>query len=63
MCSHNDDDPRFGQPLCLYCYGHEHQAVWDYFSGELWRRTKQAVERHLAARHDALKRLGDSLGC
>ncbi|MBQ0905787.1 replication initiator [Micromonospora sp. U21] len=46
---HDTDDPRLGQPLCLDCYDHGHQAVWNYFSGELWRRTKQAIERHLAA--------------
>ncbi|MFG2079521.1 replication initiator [Micromonospora tulbaghiae] len=47
---HDADDPRLGEPLCLDCYDHDHQVVWNYFSGELWRRTKQAIERHLAAR-------------
>ncbi|WP_430499421.1 replication initiator [Micromonospora trifolii] len=46
---HDADDPQLGQPLCLDCYDHGYQVVWNYFSGELWRRTKQAVERHLAA--------------
>ncbi|RAO29561.1 Replication initiator protein [Micromonospora saelicesensis] len=46
---HDADDPQLGQPLCLDCYDREHQVVWNYFSGELWRRTKQAIERHLAA--------------
>ncbi|MFC0027947.1 replication initiator [Micromonospora chaiyaphumensis] len=46
---HDADDPRLGQPLCLDCYDHDHQVVWNYFSGELWRRTKQAIDRHLAA--------------
>ncbi|MGC9667935.1 replication initiator [Planosporangium sp. 12N6] len=46
---HEADDPQLGQPLCLDCYDHDHQVVWNYFSGELWRRTKQAVERYLAA--------------
>ncbi|MFC8615984.1 replication initiator [Micromonospora purpureochromogenes] len=46
---HDADDPQLGQPLCLDCYDHGHQVVWNYFSGELWRRTKQAIERHLAA--------------
>ncbi|MEV2236484.1 replication initiator [Micromonospora sp. NPDC049891] len=46
---HDADDPRLGQPLCLDCYDHAHQVVWNYLSGELWRRTKQAIERHLAA--------------
>ena len=46
---HDADDPQLGRPLCLDCYDHDHQAVWNYFSGELWRRTKQAIERHLTA--------------
>ncbi|KAB1909012.1 plasmid replication initiator protein [Micromonospora sp. AMSO1212t] len=46
---HDADDPRLGQPLCLDCYDHDHQVVWNGFSGELWRRTKQAADRHLAA--------------
>ncbi|SCF29465.1 hypothetical protein GA0074695_5257 [Micromonospora viridifaciens] len=46
---HDADDPRLGRPLCLDCYDHDHQVVWNGFSGELWRRTKQAIERHLAA--------------
>jgi hypothetical protein len=46
---HDADDPQLGQPLCLDCYDHDHQAVWNGFSGELWRHTKQAAERHLAA--------------
>ncbi len=46
---HDTDDPQLGRPLCLDCYDHDHQAVWNYYSGELWRRTKQAIERQLAA--------------
>ncbi|SCG34192.1 replication initiator [Micromonospora inositola] len=46
---HGADDPRLGQPLCLDCYDHDHQVIWNHFSGELWRRTKQAMDRHLAA--------------
>src|SRR5439155_14485652 len=45
---HEPNDPRLGQPLCLDCYDHDHQVVWNYFAGELWRRTKQAIERYLA---------------
>ena len=50
---HTLDDPNLGRPLCLDCYDHAHQVVWNAFVGELWRRTKQAIERHLAtlARH------------
>jgi len=43
-----DDAKLLGQPLCLDCYDHAHHVVWNAFSGELWRRTKQAAERHLA---------------
>ncbi len=45
---HELADSRIGQPLCLDCYDHEHQVVWNLAAGELWRRTKQAIERHLA---------------
>ncbi|MFI2711221.1 replication initiator [Micromonospora sp. NPDC018662] len=46
---HEANDPRLGQPLCLDCYDHDYHVVWNGFSGELRRRTKQAIERHLAA--------------
>ncbi|WP_433494532.1 replication initiator [Micromonospora sp. CA-248089] len=50
MCwtRHEPTDVVLGQPLCLDCYDHDHQVVWNLFSGELWHRTKQAAERHLA---------------
>ena len=53
---HARDDPRLGQPLCLDCYDHAAQVVWNNNTGELWRRTKQAIERRLnsAARHRRL---------
>jgi hypothetical protein len=44
---HASDDPRLGQPLCLDCYDHDHQAVFNAFAGELFRRTKQNIQRHL----------------
>jgi len=46
---HAAADPRLGQPLCPDCYDHGAQVVWNNAAGELWRRTKQAIERHLAA--------------
>jgi hypothetical protein len=46
---HDAHDPRLDRALCLDCYDHDHHVVWNHFSGELWRRTKQAIERHLAA--------------
>jgi hypothetical protein len=50
---HRRDDPQLGQPLCPDCYDYPAHVVWNNQAGELWRRTKQAIERHLnqAARH------------
>ncbi|MEU5525399.1 replication initiator [Micromonospora chersina] len=45
---HEAGDAVLGRPLCLDCYDHDHQVVWNLFSGELWHRTKQAAQRHLA---------------
>jgi hypothetical protein len=45
---HEPGDAVLGQPLCLDCYDHDHQVVWNLYSGELWHRTKQAAERYLA---------------
>ncbi|MGS2613645.1 replication initiator [Micromonospora sp. LZ34] len=45
---HESGDTVLGRPLCLDCYDHDHQVVWNLFSGELWHRTKQAAERYLA---------------
>jgi len=44
---HSPDDPRLGQPLCPDCYDYNAHAVWNAAAGELWRRTKQDIERHL----------------
>jgi hypothetical protein len=44
---HETGDPAIGAPLCLDCYDHKHQVVWNLSAGELWRRTKQAAERYL----------------
>jgi hypothetical protein len=46
---HTADDPRLGQPLCPDCYDYPAHVVWNNSAGELWRRTKQDIERHLAA--------------
>ncbi|WP_330465124.1 replication initiator [Micromonospora zamorensis] len=51
---HETGDTVIGRPLCLDCYDHDHQVVWNLFSGKLWHRTKQAAERWLA--HLARKR-------
>jgi hypothetical protein len=44
---HRPGDPQIGQPLCLDCYDHDGHVVWNNAAGELWRRTKQAIERYL----------------
>lgn len=44
---HGRDDPSLGQPLCPDCYDYAAHVVWNNQAGELWRRTKQAIERRL----------------
>ncbi len=44
---HAESDPAVGRPLCLDCYDHPHQAVWNLHVGELWRRTMIAANRSL----------------
>jgi hypothetical protein len=44
---HDSADPLLGQPLCLDCYDHDHQVVWNYHAGELWRRTTIAITRRI----------------
>jgi hypothetical protein len=44
---HTRTDPRLGQPLCPDCYDYIAHAVWNHSASELWRRTKQDIERHL----------------
>jgi hypothetical protein len=44
---HRRDDPALGQPICPDCYDHHAAVVWNNNAGELWRRTKQAIERRL----------------
>ncbi|MEV4202266.1 replication initiator [Micromonospora globbae] len=52
--THADDDPALGQPLCLDCYDHDGQVVWNHSAPELWRRTTIAITRHIHARARAL---------
>jgi hypothetical protein len=44
---HRDGEAILGQPLCLDCYHHDHQVVWNHQAGELWRRTSIALNREL----------------
>ncbi len=43
---HEADDSILGQPLCLDCYDHDHQAVFNLFAAELWHRTKTDRRAH-----------------
>jgi len=44
---HREDEHCLGQPICLDCYDHDAQVVWNAYAGELWRRTAQAIRRAL----------------
>ena len=52
---HKTTDPALGTPLCLDCYDHHGQVVWNHEAPELWRRTIQEADRELG-------RLGKRLG-
>ena len=45
---HDQDEAVLGLPLCLDCYDHGGQVVWNAHVGELWRRTVIGVRRELA---------------
>src|SRR5437773_7760778 len=51
---HEPQDRRLGTPLCLDCYDHDAQVVWNLASGELWRRTRIGIERFVRRRAQAL---------
>jgi hypothetical protein len=44
---HTPADAHLGEPLCPDCYDYPAHVVWNAAAGELWRRTKQDIERHL----------------
>jgi len=44
---HTETDAALGTPLCLDCYDHDAQVVWNGQAGELWRRTTIAINRHV----------------
>lgn len=46
---HAEADPRLGEPLCPDCYDYAGQVVWNSLAARLWKRTRDAVESHLAA--------------
>jgi hypothetical protein len=45
---HEQDEGVLGLPLCLDCYDHAGQVVWNAHVGELWRRTVIGLRRELA---------------
>jgi hypothetical protein len=47
---HDESDRAVGTPLCLDCYDHAAQVVWNHHNGELWRRTRIGIERFLKRR-------------
>jgi hypothetical protein len=44
---HRPGDALLGRAICPDCYDYAAHVVWNNTAGELWRRTKQAAERHL----------------
>ena len=42
---HAEDEKILGTPLCPDCYHHHAQVVWNHSAGELWRRTRIALDR------------------
>jgi hypothetical protein len=57
---HADGEHILGVPLCLDCYDHDHQVVWNRTAGELWRRTSIAIRRYVER---AAAALGVPAGC
>ncbi|TDW91273.1 replication initiator [Kribbella sp. VKM Ac-2566] len=58
--THRDGEKILGTPLCLDCYDHDHQVVWNALSGELWRRTMDRTKEILrieAKKHGAAVKL------
>ncbi|TDW70603.1 replication initiator [Kribbella pratensis] len=58
--THRDGEKILGTPLCLDCYDHDHQVVWNALSGELWRRTMERAKdilRTEAKKHGATVKL------
>ncbi|WP_406051536.1 replication initiator [Kribbella sp. NBC_00889] len=58
--THRDGEKILGTPLCLDCYDHDHQVVWNALSGELWRRTMDRAKdilRTEAKKHGASVKL------
>ncbi|MFF5115592.1 replication initiator [Dactylosporangium aurantiacum] len=44
---HEATDKALGTPMCLDCYDHAAQVVWNLQAGELWRRTGEAIRKYI----------------
>ncbi|GAA3252258.1 hypothetical protein GCM10010532_099940 [Dactylosporangium siamense] len=44
---HDLTDQNLGTPMCLDCYDHAAQVVWNLQSTELWRRTAEAIRKYI----------------
>lgn len=47
---HADGEKALGLPLCLDCYDHRAQVMWNNQASELWRRTTIAITRAIRQR-------------
>ncbi|GAA3755876.1 plasmid replication initiator protein [Spinactinospora alkalitolerans] len=54
---HEDAHPVVGTPICADCWDYAGAVLWNAHAGELWRRTRIAVDRALAPLASAV------LGC
>ena len=54
---HAQDEQTLGTPLCPNCYDHAGQVVWNHQAGELWRRTRVALDRTTRRATNGLVRL------
>ncbi|WP_344100842.1 replication initiator [Nocardiopsis rhodophaea] len=45
---HDADHPIVGTPICVGCYDYVGAVLWNACAGELWRRTRIAIDRALA---------------
>nr|WP_246422099.1 replication initiator [Nocardiopsis mwathae] len=46
--THDSDHPIVGTPICPECYDYTGAVLWNAYAGELWRRTRVAIDRALA---------------
>lgn len=47
-CRHDEDDSQLGTAINPASYRYTEQVVWNRYASELWKRTVQAIRRHLA---------------